>query len=86
MKKVILIFAVIALSIPFTDCKKSSKTSQTPATKVYCMWLTNGSSRTFYKCMDVTNSQAAYQQECISLRDAGKFHDDVEKSTCSECQ
>ena len=50
------------------------------------MWLTNGSSRTFYKCMDVTNSQTAYQQECISLRDAGKFHDDVEKATCSERQ
>lgn len=86
MKKVILILALISLSLSFTDCKKSNKTSQSPATKVMCMWLTNGSSRTFYKCMDITTSSTAYQNECISLRDAGKFHDDVQKATCSECQ
>lgn len=85
MKKVILILALISLSLSFTDCKKNAKTSQAPQ-KVYCMWLTNGSSRTFYKCMDVTTSMTAYQNECISLRNAGKFHDDVEKSTCDDCQ
>lgn len=88
MKKVILIFAVIVLSLSFTDCKKSSKLSAT--TDVQCIWVTNGgangTTKYFYKCASTTGSPSEYQNECIKLRDAGLFHTDVVKSTCSECQ
>ena len=83
MKKIILIFALISLSISFTACKKNSKKSQTPSV-VYCIFTTSSTNvKSFYKC---TDSEEEMQSEMIKLRNEGVFASTSEKSTCSECQ
>ncbi len=86
MKKVILIFTLIALSISFTDCNKISKTSQAPATAedIYCVWVVNSDNvKVFYECVETKEKM---ESESIRLRNANMFPSSTRKATCSECQ
>lgn len=83
MKKVILIFALIAMSLSFTDCKKSSKLNATQP-DIYCIWILHDSSpKTFYKCVE---TQEEMQQESIIIRNNNQFSEVVRKATCADCQ
>jgi len=83
MKKIILIFALIAMSLSFTDCNKSNKLSANQP-DIYCIWITHGSApKTFYGCAE---TKSEMQQELIKIRDSNQFSEVTTKATCSECQ
>lgn len=83
MKKLIVLLAITSL---FTGCKSKNKSINQPSKQidVWCIFIVNGTQKTFHKCVSTENNEL--QNESIKLTDAGIDHEKIKKASCAECQ